>query len=468
MFTYKRSVRSVIALMVFTLVVSAFGFVGAQDTTGAPFLGIALSSADKGVKVEEVQADGAAAKAGIKVGDVITAIDAKAVTADTIRDVVAAHKVGDVITLTVTRGSESLDLKATLVARPAEVAQPPTPQALMQNHPMLGVQLENGDKGPIVRQVVPNSPAEKAGLKIGDVLTKIGETSVKDAQEASAAVQTHKVGDDVVIAFERDGKTDTVTATLAAGAAASINPMRSGLNVIFNGTDKSWTINHLAADSDLYKAGLRDGDKITKFDGTAYDPAGLRDYLTKATTDVTLTVTRDSKDQEIKIPATALRGLGVGGFGFGMNSGEMPFFNLPFGMMGGGSRLGVEFLTLDATVAKEHNITDTVGALVTKVMPQSPAEKAGLKANDVVTAVDGDKVDDEHTLRDRLFAYEPGDKIKLDVVRDGKTSEIDVTLEQMPMSDAFPFFGQGGNNGFQFEIPPQQQPQAPAMSGTNL
>ncbi len=220
-------------------------------------------------------------------------------------------------------------------------------------------------------------------------------------------------------------------------------------------------------DSDLYKAGLREGDKITKFDGTAYDPAGLHVYLVKVTaTDVTLTVTRDGKDQEIKVPAASLKNFGMGAFGRGFD--DMPF-NLPFNMMGGGSRLGVEFVTLDASVAKEHNVTETVGALVTQVVPQSPADKAGIKANDVVTKVNGEVVNAEHTLRDLLVTHAPGDSIKLDVIRDGQTSQLDVTLDQMPMSSTFPFhnFGQGGLNGFQFEIP-TPQPTSPLESGSAM
>ena len=135
-----------------------------------------------------------------------------------------------------------------------------------------------------------------------------------------------------------------------------------------------------------------------------------------------------------------------------------------------GSRLGVEFVTLDASVAKEHNVTETVGALITQVMPQSPADKAGIKANDVVTKVNGDEVNAEHTLRDLLATHAPGDSIKLDVVHDGKTSQLDVTLDQMPMASGFPFnfnFGQGGSNGFQFEIP-TPQPSSPLDSGSAM
>lgn len=574
MFRNRLGVRSVVVLLILALAVSAFGFVAAQDNSAKPFLGVGVTSADKGVKVDQVEANSPAEKAGIKVDDVITAIDGKAVTSATIGEVIGTHKVGDEITVTLTRGTESMDVKVTLAAHPStsnpppataapsnrpvlgiqientdkgptvrvvaagspaekaglkvgdiltkigdtavkdaqeasaavqshkagdEVAievtrdgktvtvkatlaegssvnmqppslpnQPDVPNVL--NRPMLGVQLEDGTDGPVVREVVAGSPAEKAGLKVGDVLTKIGDTAVKDAQAASAAVQTYKIGDEVSVEVTRDGKTVTVKATLAAAPAVSINPMQGGMGITYDGNEKSWTISALPQESELYKAGLREGDKITKFDGTAYDPVALMAYVMKSqSSDITLTVTRAGKDQEIKVPARALVQLGMGGFGMGEGGeGNEPFFNMPFDMMGGGTRLGVQFVTLDASVAKKHNVTETVGALVTQVMPQSPAEKAGLKVNDVVKSVDGSEVNAEHTLRDLLANHKPGDSIKLDVIRDGKTSQFDVTLDQMPMSDMLPFsFGHGDSNGFPFQMP-TPQPSSPLTNGSPM
>ena len=122
---------------------------------------------------------------------------------------------------------------------------------------------------------------------------------------------------------------------------------------------------------------------------------------------------------------------------------------------------------LDASVAKEHNVTETVGALVTQVMPQSPAEKAGLKINDVVTAVNGDTVNGEHNLRDLLATHAPGDSIKLDVTRDGKPTQLDVTLDQMPTSGIFQFPNQGGANGFPFQLP-TPEPSSPLTNGSAM
>ncbi|MFQ6001759.1 MAG: S1C family serine protease [Anaerolineae bacterium] len=68
------------------------------------------------------------------------------------------------------------------------------------------------------------------------------------------------------------------------------------------------------------------------------------------------------------------------------------------------------------------------GALVTKVEPESPAEEAGIKMGDIITAVDGLEIDEDHPLRDLILDHEPGEKITLTLSRGGESREIRVTL----------------------------------------
>src|SRR5687767_16033764 len=94
----KKIILIVLALLV---AVSVWGLVAAQDDTNAaaPFLGIGLSAADNGVQVTDVAPDSPAAAAGLKVDDVITAINGDDVTADSIQDTIANLAVGDEISL---------------------------------------------------------------------------------------------------------------------------------------------------------------------------------------------------------------------------------------------------------------------------------------------------------------------------------------------------------------------------------
>ncbi|RAO03403.1 Serine protease Do-like HtrA [Micromonospora saelicesensis] len=84
------------------------------------------------------------------------------------------------------------------------------------SHPSLGVgvnQAEGG--GALVASVTPGSPAEKAGLQRGDVVTRFGDKPVNDSDDLVGAVQAGKVGDRVEVQFKRNGVEKSVTVTLA-------------------------------------------------------------------------------------------------------------------------------------------------------------------------------------------------------------------------------------------------------------
>ncbi|MBM0206711.1 trypsin-like peptidase domain-containing protein [Micromonospora sp. STR1s_5] len=84
------------------------------------------------------------------------------------------------------------------------------------SHPSLGVgvnQAEGG--GALVASVTPGSPAEKAGLQRGDVVTRFGDKPVNDSDDLVGAVQAGKVGDRVEVQFKRNGVEKSATVTLA-------------------------------------------------------------------------------------------------------------------------------------------------------------------------------------------------------------------------------------------------------------
>src|SRR5207249_11120665 len=79
------------------------------------------------------------------------------------------------------------------------------------------------------------------------------------------------------------------------------------------------------------------------------------------------------------------------------------------------------------------------GAKLTAITPESPAAKASLKANDVVTTADGQPVKDYAALTNLLRGHKEGDNLALQVLRDGKTVDMAVTLEERPLGS----YGQG-------------------------
>src|SRR5258707_15629249 len=99
-----------------------------------------------------------------------------------------------------------------------------------------------------------------------------------------------------------------------------------------------------------------------------------------------------------------------------------------------GPGVGEMLFPLTADIAKQHNIKQTDGALVIEILPNTPAATAGLKPNDVITAVDSQKVDAQHTLDSLLAAHNPGDKVTFSIVRADKTMDVQSTLAQPDIS----------------------------------
>ena len=80
--------------------------------------------------------------------------------------------------------------------------------------PFLGVTTEKEDKGVKVTSVAKGSAAEKAGLKEGDVITKLGGKKINDPEELMDAVTSYKPKEEVKIYYERNGKSNEVKAAL--------------------------------------------------------------------------------------------------------------------------------------------------------------------------------------------------------------------------------------------------------------
>lgn len=99
--------------------------------------------------------------------------------------------------------------------------------------------------------------------------------------------------------------------------------------------------------------------------------------------------------------------------------------------------LGVQYVPLNASVAKQLNASTDHGALVyagsgDAVVSGGPADKAGIKGGDVITKVNGKDITDSNSLSSLLGSFKPGDKVSLTIYRDGKSSDVSVTLGTYP------------------------------------
>lgn len=92
--------------------------------------------------------------------------------------------------------------------------------------------------------------------------------------------------------------------------------------------------------------------------------------------------------------------------------------------------IGVSFTELSPDAAKQLNISNTVGLYVNDLVSGGGAEAAGLKPGDIITKVEGNPVYESSDLQERVGRLQPGDKIKLTVLRDGKEKSFEVTLRE--------------------------------------
>lgn len=214
-----------------------------------------------------------------------------------------------------------------------------------ENKAMLGVSTEQADKGAEVENVTEGSAAEKAGLKKGDVITKIGDTKIESPDDLSKAIKARKPGDKVGVTFLRDKKEQTVIAeltkwkgvnvfttvpgmegfkmdlgdfaphaqTLPRIATPRMNWSWSGggpkLGVSVQDTEDGKGVNVIGVDEDgnAAKAGIKEDDIITEVDGKAVNSADeiaklMKESKDKVSVKVKLLRKGKTENVEVKIP----------------------------------------------------------------------------------------------------------------------------------------------------------------------
>jgi|SRR5580700_56477 serine protease Do len=99
------------------------------------------------------------------------------------------------------------------------------------------------------------------------------------------------------------------------------------------------------------------------------------------------------------------------------------------------SYIGVGITDVTPENSKFFDLKDANGAVISEVQPDSPGAKAGLKVGDVIVGLDGKKVLGAGELQAEVSAKHPGTKVTLDVLRDGKSVNVPVTLEELGSKD---------------------------------
>ncbi|HPK06455.1 MAG TPA: PDZ domain-containing protein, partial [Aminivibrio sp.] len=94
--------------------------------------------------------------------------------------------------------------------------------------------------------------------------------------------------------------------------------------------------------------------------------------------------------------------------------------------------LGVYIQPLTRDFAEAYGIEEENGAVISDVLADSPAEKAGLQRGDVILTVNGEKIKDHQEFVSRIRQRLSGEKVTLGIIRQKKKSDVPVTLGEMP------------------------------------
>jgi serine protease Do len=94
-------------------------------------------------------------------------------------------------------------------------------------------------------------------------------------------------------------------------------------------------------------------------------------------------------------------------------------------------RIGISVSDVTPENAKFFDESNATGAVITQVEPDSPGAKAGLQVGDVISAIDGQKINDAGELQVTVGQKQPGTKITVDLLRNGKSMSVPITLEEL-------------------------------------
>lgn len=251
----------------------------------------------------------------------------------------------------------------------------------------LGVHAENINKdnmarygmrearGVAITQVVKDSPAEKAGLRKDDVIVRFEGDSVTSVRKLTRLVSEVAPDQTVKLGISRGGSEQEVAVTIAK-RDDSVNTFQELEKL------EGWR------DLEELKA-LKGLDKMKEFHGELL-PGGNWNWQ---------------------------GGPGEDGMIFAV---------------GNHRRIGISTMQLTKQLADYFGIADGQGVLVTSVGDDTPAAKAGLKAGDVITAIDGEKIDGAGDLARGINKKKEGD-VTLTVIRNKSQRSVTVTPKVSPV-----------------------------------
>lgn len=284
---------------------------------------------------------------------------------------------------------------------------------------------EDDDEPGLVVEVVRGSAADKAGLHDNDLILRLNDKNIDDWGDLTSFVQSQKPGDKVKIAYRRNGKDATAEATLTTRKEVKNDSKtpRGFLGVSEMGDDDEDNAGvevSITRNSSAEKAGLQRGDVIMKLDETEIedfeDISDFMDY-TKPGDKVKVTFKRNGKLETTEAAVGEQKSWNWNEW----NQGNTNWKDLNINVSEKEACLGV--------YTQATGTGDDQGARINGFTDESAAVEAKMLESDVITAVNGMRVKGHNDLWNEIAKYAPGDKVKVEYLRSGKTETIEATLK---------------------------------------
>lgn len=317
-----------------------------------------------------------------------------------------------------------------------------------------------------VSRVVEGSAASDAGLREGDVLISLDGEELGSFHDLSAAIRSHNPGDEVEVAFIRDGAAQTQIIALGSRQreVLSYHHGYGGHNYNYNyhynsddqdakdevvsraylgvkghnlgaednvaEVDEGAYLTSIVENTAADKGGLQAGDVIVEMDGesiASFEQLGKVIRSREAGEEVDVKVIRDGKSKTLKVTLGEheVRSRSHS-YSYGSDGKDMKF-DFQFDHSNNWTADGMKDKPMLGVIIS--NTEEGEGVQITEVFNNSTAQEMGLKSGDKVTALNGTKVNHLGEFIEVIKEQKPGDKIKVEFEREGKAMKKTGTLK---------------------------------------
>jgi len=403
-----------------------------ESGTTPPFMGIRYWHHDEGLFVTGIIPNTPAAEAEMEAGDIVMAVNGESIRVETVRDVVWKHDIGATVSLSIDRDGRQVEQDLTLMALPEDLFENPK-YAMPLDLSSVGLFVGYCDDKLLVIGALSDSEIATAGFHVYDEIVAINGDEVHTIGEADAAVSVLNEGDQLSFDILRGDRAMTIK--VIAEDHRRRDPRRRpprrphprleverayvSENIELGYGDGFVVLSLLDPAHELYAAGLRQFDLIVEANGTPVEEA--TDLFSGNA--IRIAVTRMNSTLHFDIPVSAAPLL-IYGDVEPVEQDRSQWLGLHEKQV----TLGVRYLQLEPDSPYFEGSGVNHGAFIAEVIEGLPAVKAGVQEGDIIVAVAGEPVTMEIDLRNRIYFHEPGERVTLDILRDGEILQIEVTL----------------------------------------